>query len=83
MVRLRKITPKTLLRVQRRELQNALLCLAPDEQRLVYLAAGQRIPWKTLAEEFGRPVSTLYGHYQKALKKARKKLKDDGTGRKK
>lgn len=71
------------LRVRRRELQDTLLCLAPDEQRLVYLAAGQRIPWKTLGEEFGSPVSTLYGHYQKALKKVRKKLKDNGTGRKK
>lgn len=71
------------LRVRRRELQDALLCLTPVEQRLVYLAAGQRIPWKTLGEEFGSPVSTLYGHYQKALKKVRKKLKDNGTGRKK
>lgn len=71
------------LRVQWRELQDALLCLAPDEQRLVYLAAGQRISWKTLGEQFGSPVSTLYGHYQKALKKVRKKLKDNGTGRKK
>ena len=71
------------LRAQRRELQDAFLCLAPDEQRLVYLAAGQRIPWKTLGEEFGKPVSTLYGRYQKALKKVRKKLKDNGRGRKK
>lgn len=71
------------LRVRRRELQDTLLCLAPDEQRLVYLAAGQRIPWKTLGEQFGKPVSTLYGRYQKALKKVRKKLKDNGTGRKK
>ena len=83
MVRLRKnyIEDFTLW-VQRRELQDAFLCLAPDEQWLVYLAAGQRIPWKTLGEEFGSPVSTLYGHYQKALKKVRKKLKDNGTGRK-
>lgn len=68
------------LRVQRRELQDAFLCLAPDEQQLVYLAAGQRIPWKTLGEGFGKPVSTLYGRYQKALKKVRKRVKS-GRGR--
>ena len=62
------------LRLQRRELQDALQCLTPAEQRLVYLAASQRTPWKSLGRAFQSPVSTLYGRYKRALEKVRKGL---------
>ena len=64
------------LRLQRRELQDALQCLTPAEQRLVYLAAGQRTPWKSLGKAFRSPVSTLYGRYKRALDKVRKGLEE-------
>lgn len=63
------------LRIQRRELQDALRCLTPAEQRLVYLAVGQRIPWKALGRTFQSPVSTLYGRYKRALGKVKERVK--------
>ena len=71
------VTEDYLASFRKAELQNALGRLSPYERRLVVLACLEETPWRRIAEEFHKPVPTLYGHYRKALEKVRKEL----TGR--
>lgn len=73
------VTEDYLAPFRKAELQNALGRLSPYERRLVVLACLEETPWRRIAEEFHKPVPTLYGHYRKALEKVRKEL----TGRQK
>lgn len=46
----------------------------PYERRLVVLTCLEETPWRRIAEEFHKPVPTVYGHYRKALEKVRAEL---------